>query len=318
MMIMSNRYIYLPDSCRADDKVEFNKNGDARVSSKIEFYNDLGEMIYEPLHNKTVIAGAALTLMKLFNLDRSCLQNTPTYDEVMELDDAAAANSYPSINITDNNGNVIGSMPDETQRKILGFCVGNGGSGLEASDVFDVAYASWIYPDNLIPFQYPLLSADTVDETIYKGKKTITLSNGQTRCAYYFKEFTNTPSLVQNYVSTLGTLTDSISKNNVYSATTSADRAQSYVELHLKITPSDCRAYYRTHSGIEDARLNQISLVSGWQRTVSRTKMDASGNEVTQDIEVYQDVQPFSIVNIPTELLIDTSKSVNCIYTIYC
>lgn len=312
-----SKLLYIPDYCRANDKLKVNQAGNMRFSSKLEFYNNRGELIWEPLHNKTVIAGAALTLMKLFNLDRSCLENTPTYDEVMGLDDAAAPTDYPAVSIVDANGNVVGSMPDETQRIILGFCVGTGGAGLESSDVFNVPYASWITPDNMVPFRYPIQSSDTVDESIYKGKKTITLSNGQIRSAYYFKEFSNTPTLTQNYVSTIGTFTDSVSPETVYSNTASADNAQSFVELHLKITKDDCREYFIAHSGLEDAKINQLSLVSGWTKTVSRTKLNTSGNTVTGEYEVWQSVRPFSCVNFPSEILSSTSKSLSVVYTIY-
>ena len=241
--------------------------------------------------------------MKLFGLDRSCLNNTPTYDEIMELDEAASLASYPST---------------EVERRIIGFAVGLGGSGLEPSDIFEVPYASWISPDNIIPFRYPLQSADDVDEDIYKGKKTITLANSQVRCAYYFKEFTNTPMLTQNYVSTIGTFTDSVSKNNVYSDSTSADKAQSYVELHLKITKDDCREFFITHSGLQDAKINQLSLVSAWTKTASKTKLNTAGNTVTKNYEVLQDIRPFSVCNFPSEALLDRSKSISIIYTLYC
>lgn len=311
---MNNRVLYLPDSCRSNDDVKF----DGRINSKIEFFNDRGEMIWEPLHNKTVIAGAGLTLMKLFNLDRAVLENTPTYDSALALDEAADDSLYPAVSILNAENNVIGSMADETQRIILGFCVGIGGSGLEPSDVFNVPYASWITPDNLVPFRYPLESSDSVDETIYKGKKTITLANGQTRCAYYFKSFANTPNLVQNYVSTIGTFTDSVSAENVYNSSVSADQAQSYVELHLKITKDDCREFFITHNGLEEAKINQLSLVSGWTKTVSKTKLDASGNFTTKDYEILQQVRPFSLCNFPTEILSSREKSLNIIYTLYC
>ena len=315
--MMSNRLLYLHDSCRSNDNFKINALRGGRINSKIEFFNDCGERIWEPLHNKTVIAGAGLTLMKLFNLDRSALDNTPTYDDALELDDAASNTDYPSIAITDANSAVIGSMPDETQRVIIGFCVGTGGSGLEASDVFDVPYASWIRPDAIVPFRYPLQSADNVDESIYKGKKTLTLVNGQVRSAYYFKTFANTPALIQNYVSTIGTFTDSVSAENVYNNTAIADKAQSYVELHLKITKDDCREFFLTHSGLEDAKINQLSLVSAWTKTVSRTKLDGTGNLVTADYEVLQQIRPFSCVNFPTEILSSADKSVSIVYTIF-
>lgn len=311
-MIKYTKPIYINDRIRNTDTVDI-----TRIDSKVEVFNDLGEPIFEPLHNKTVIAGGGLTLQKMFNLDRSCLENTPTYDDALDLFDKASASSYPTVAITDN-GTVIGSIADETQRVILGFCFGNGGAGLESSDVFSVPYASWINPDMLVPFRYPLESADTVDENIYKGKKRVTLAGNQTRIAYYFKEFSNTPTLVQNYVSTIGTFSDSVSPSTVYTNNASADKAQSYVELHLKLTAEDCREFYITHTGLEQAKINQVSLVSGWRKKVSRTKMNASGNTVTANYEVYQQVRPFSVCHFPTELLLDRNKGISIIYTLYC
>ncbi len=313
---MNNKLLYLNERIRQRDK--FKIQNPQRINSKIEIYNDAnGELIWEPLHNKTVIAGAALTMMKLFNFDRSVLENTPTYDETLGLISGANGTTYPTVVIKDTDGNTIGSMQDETQRIILGWCVGNQGSGLDASDVFDVPYASWITPDALVPFRYPLVSADDVDEDIYKGKKEIALANGETVNAYYFKEFSNTPQMVQNYVSTIGTFTDRVSAENVYNSSTSADKAQTYVELHLKLTNQDCREFYIKHSGLESSKVNQISLVYGWKKTVEVSKMNVSGNTVTKNVEYYQDVRPFSLIHIPSEILSDRSKSLSIIYTLY-
>ena len=63
---------YLRDNYRPNDKYEKVDGIYApRINSKIDVFNaDTGQRIWEPLHNKTVIAGAALTGMKLFDLDR--------------------------------------------------------------------------------------------------------------------------------------------------------------------------------------------------------------------------------------------------------
>ena len=314
-----NKLLYLKDRCRSNDHVNLSISGLDCIYSQIRFINDqTGEEIFKPLHNRTVIAGAGLTLQKLFGLDRSCLDNTPTYDQVLALDDGASDAAYPTIGITDADGNIVGSIPDEGQRSILGFCLGMGGSGVETTNVFTERYASWITPDTLVPFRYPLESADDVDESIYKGKKTISLSSGQTRCAYYFKEFSNTPQLVQNYVSSIETFIDSITPATVYDTNSIADHAQSFVELHCKVTSKDCREFFIAHSGLEQAKINQISLVYGWKKTIQRTKFNTSGTMITQEYDVYQQVRPFSICNFPTELLSDKDKSISIIYTLYC
>ena len=317
-----DRLLYLNDRVRNKDDISLSANNALnRINSKIEFFNDAtGERIWTPLHNKTVIAGGALTLAKLFNFDRLALNRTPTYDRILGLDEGNIEQPglFPTITVKDNIGNTVGVIEDESQRVICGFCLGQGGSGSDISDVFDVPYASWITPDNLVPFRYPLASTDNVDETMYKGKKTINLSTGQTVVAYYFKEFSNSPQLVQNYVSTIGTFTDEVTAENVYSDTASADKAQSYVELHLKITKDDVREFFYRHDGIESARINQISLVTAWKKPVSVTKLNSSGSMTTATYEYFQDVRPFSVANIPSEILSDQSKSISCIYTLYC
>ena len=317
---MSHEVRYFKDYNRPTEEYK-KQNGlymPRRIDSSIDIFNtDTGERLFERLHNKTVVAGSALTAMKLFNFDRNVLDATPTYDSVLGLINGADGTTYPTVVIKDSNGNVIGSTPDETQRVICGFCIGQGGAGLDISDVFDSEYCSWIEPDNLVPFRYPLVTADTVDESIYKGKAAITLPNGQSRNAYYFKTFSNTPVLEQNYLSTIGSFSDVINKDTVYSNTASADAGRSYVELHLKITKEDCREFAIAHKGIENAKINQISLVSAWTKTVNVTKMDIDGNSVTKPFEYFQDIRPFSLLNIPNEILSDMEKSISIIYTLY-
>lgn len=308
-----NKILFTNDNYRPNDVIL----PQGRISSKVEFFNDAGELIWEPLHNKTVIAGSALTAMKLFDLDRNVLDNTPTYETMLGgLDNGASGSTYPSAVIKDSSGTVIGSIQDETQRKIIGFCVGQGGAGVDISDVFSVKYCDRISPDNIVPFRYPLASADDVDETTYKGKKSLII-NGQNRVAYYFKTFSNTPALIQNYVSSIGSFSDNISASTVYTNSASADSAQSYVEMHLKITKDDCREFFITHKGLENAKINQISLVSAWTKTVSVTKLNRAGNLVTNEYEYFQDIRPFSVINISNEILSDLSKSISILYTLY-
>ena len=96
---MSNEIRYFSDKFRMNDKCK-NHSGlfmPKRIDSKIEFFSEDGERIWEPLHNKTVIAGSALTAMKLFNLDRNVLDNTPTYDTELGLNNGANGTTYPSV-----------------------------------------------------------------------------------------------------------------------------------------------------------------------------------------------------------------------------
>lgn len=289
-----------------------------RISSKIEIYNDAGELIFEPLHNKTVIAGSALVAMKMFNLNRSVLNNTPTYENLLGgLSEGSDGTSYPSITIKDNLGNDIGTAPNESDRRIVGFCVGNGGSGLGISDIYNVKYCDHISANNIIPFRYPLSSADDVDETIYKGKKVINIGQQQ-RIAYYFKTFSNDPVFFQNYANNAGVVTGEINPSTVYTNIAEADNGQTCIELHLQITKEDCREFFIAHSGLENAVINQISLVSAWtKKNVSVSKPNANGVLEDHQYDYFQDIRPFSLLNIPNDGISDLSKSISIIYTLY-
>ena len=301
---MGNKFIYLKDHARTNDHYEVDRTGRfVRLDSKLEFFNDAtGERIWEPLHNKTVLAGSAFVLYKLFNLDKSFLSFTPTYDKALGL-----INASPDSD----------ALTNESERAICGFCVGQGGAGTDIADVFTVKYASWITPDNIIPFRYPLQNVDDVDENIYKGKRPLTLADGRQVNAYYFKTFSNTPILSQNYVSSVGMTADTISAETVYQSNMTDSEVRSFVELHLKVTSEDCREFFISHAGLESAKINQISLVTGWKKKVSVNKLNSVGAMQTAEYDYLQCVRPFSVANIPNEILSDRLKSISIVYTLF-
>ena len=316
---MSNQFRYYRDSVKTHDtyKISYEHHNYSTIGSSISIYNDdTGELIFEDLHNRTVIAGSALLAQKMCGLDPSFLNNTPTYNSTLGVDNDAPVGSFPTIDIVDSDGNVIGSYRDETQRKIIGFMVGDNGCGADQSDIFDEHYASWIEPDHIVPFRYPLLSDDNVDEDIYKLKKTIYIA-GQERVAYYAKTFSNTPVGSQHYVSSLGTYSESISPSTVYTNKKNSNQAQTCVEYHLKITKDDCREYFTSHIGLSHANISQLSLLTGWTREITITKPDVSGNTRTKTIEQFCDVRPMTVLNLSTESLNDPDKSLSIVYTLY-
>lgn len=316
---MSDRVLYINDKVKVNDEWSIS---DAVVpKTKVLIINDeTGETIWEG-HNRTVISGAAFIAMKLFALSTQALDATPTYDSTLRLDSYNANGEYPVTEIVNpTTGDKVGSFHDESQRRICGFCIGQGGSGLDISDRFDVPYASWIKPDDLVPFRYPLNSEDRVDESIYKGRLSNIPITGSSdsRNAYYFKEFSNSPVLVQNYTTNTGKYYDNVSSSTVYDDDHKNLNAQSYVELHLKITKDDAREFFNAHKGIESAKINQISLVTAWTKTVKPAlKRDQTDDALVKEQEYLQDIRPFSLVNIPNEILSDLSKSISIIYTLY-
>ena len=108
-----------------------------------------------------------------------------------------------------------------------------------------------------------------------------------------------------------------MSSATVYSNVASADKAQSYVEIHLKITKEDVREFFIAHKGLENAKINQIQLLSGWDKEVTITKLDRAGNLKTTNVQYLQDIRPFSLINIPTEIMSSRDKSISIIYTMF-
>ena len=317
---MSNQFRYYRDSVKTHDmhKISYDKHNYSTIGSSISVYNDdTGELIFEDLHNRTVIAGSALLAQKVCGLDPSFLNNTPSYNSVLGVDNDAPVGSFPSVEIVDTNGNVIGTYRDESQRKIIGFMLGNGGCGSDQSDVFDVHYASWIEPDNIVPFRYCLSNEDNIDENIYKLKKTIVLPNGQERVAYYGKTFSNTPIGSQHYTTSTSTYSDSITPSTVYTNKKDNENCATTVEYHLKVTKEDAREYFVAHEGLPHAGFNQISLLWGWEREIDVTKQNSSGNVRTQTVTQFCDTKVFSLLNVSNEALSDLDKSLSIVYTLY-
>lgn len=235
------------------------------------------ETLYES-DNKVTVAGSAFTAAKHWNIKPAVL--TPTYNEVLGLE-----NSYKEP--FDGDG-------IRKEESIFLFCVGVGGAGEQASQVYDVDPTKWIQPEELVPFRYQLNTNDipTYLKDKYHGRKVI-----GDRIAYYFKSFESEPVFKQQYVD--GVPID----ENIYT-TNRKEEVESYVEILLQITKEDCRDFYSATTGINDAKINTISLCTAWKK------------EVDGKI-CYQDIRPLTKYNFPTELLIDTTKGIDIIYHIY-
>ena len=74
--------------------------------------------------------------------------------------------------------------------------------------------------------------------------------------------------------------------------------------MQLKITKEDCRDYFIATTGINDARINSISLLTAWKKTID-------------GYDYYQDIRPLTELHFPNEPLIDMTKGLDIIYQIY-
>lgn len=241
--------------------------------------DETGEVLFEG-SNKVIVAGSAFTAAKHFNITPTV--STPTYNEVLNLE-----------------GTDIDTFSEPGIRRdeiVCLFAVGIDGCGPEASQVYTVDYTKWIAPENLIPFKYQLASNDipTYHRDKYFGRKTI----GNSRIAYYFKAFENPPTFVQQY-------SDSVEiDENIYTSTR-VDEVESYVQINLKITKDDCRDFFLATTGINEAKVNTISLLTAYVV------------EKENGFKYYNNIRPLTKINFPSEPLIDTQKSLDIEYRIY-
>lgn len=250
---------------------------------------ETGEIIYKNLKNKVIISGAGLIARKLFDLTAE--EITPSYNT------AFGSAMYTPDTTVSPDSSVTGTTATVDNHKILLFCCGIDGCGTENSQVYPVDYKKWISPSNMIPFKYRLASNDISDDLreTYFGRTLVGENNEYV--AYYFKKFEGQPRFVQQFVD--GTPIDATIFDSVKS-----ESAESYVELDLKITKSDMREYFSATVGIDQARINSISLCSAYPVQ--------DGSYI-----YYKDIRPLTKLNIPNEPLIDVTKGIEIIYHIY-
>ena len=224
-------------------------------------------------HNKVILPGAGFTARCHFDLPRD--EVTPSYNTALGLENSVI--ETPSA-----------------KEKVYLFCVGTDGCGTEGSDVRVENYAKWISPDSLVGFRYPLLANDLTGSLReqYFGRKVV-----DGRAIYYFKTFDSAPVLYQRYVD--GTAIDA----NVYDSD-KTDEIETFVKLQLMISHEDCRDWFKQTTGINEARVNTVSLCTAWPKTF--------------DGQIYyQDIRPLTKFNFPNEYLIDLTKGISVEYLLF-
>lgn len=260
-----------------NDSLKYDKNvrGHVIIQKKV---NGLVIDTFEK-DNKVIVPGSAFTAMKHFK-DLSIPIKTQTYNTALGLD-----------NIT--------SITDKEERYdqyVFLFAVGIGGCGPENSQVYDVDYTKWIQPEDLIPFKYQLTANDLsdADREKYFGRKAIPAAD---RIAYYFKGFDSAPVFRQQYID--GTPID----ENIYISDNNMD-VQSYVETKMSITTRDCRDYFVATTGINDARVNTISLLTAVPKEIN-------------GFTYYQNIRPLTKLNFNNISLIDEDVAIDIIYQLF-
>lgn len=271
-----NKQRFLYDSSITKDNANIHKSGIGQRGRVRAYVHGTNIPLFEEW-NKVIIDGSMYTASKHFNISPPV--NLPTYNTALNLE------------------NIVPLTPTEAIDSLVClFCVGTSGCGPEQSQVYDVDYTKWIAPDDLVPFRYQLPDNDLSDELRgkYFGRKEIPAMN---RIAYYFKAFELDPVFKVQY--TDGTPVD----ENVYISDNSIN-AEVYVELKMTVTKEDCRDFFIATSGINDAKINTISLLTAYPKQYN-------------GFTYYQGIRPLTRLNFSSESLIDLTKGIDIIYDIF-
>lgn len=233
-----------------------------------------GETLFED-DNKVIIPGSIFTACKHAGIDPTI--KLPSYNKILGLDN------------TLTESNFVGEI-------ICLFAVGIDGGGEEGATKYEVDYTKWITPDALVPFKYELAANDlsVSDRSKYFGRKDLP---DEGRIAYYFKKFETEPNLVVQRID--GTPID----DTVYTSENTME-AETFLQLKLKVTNEDCRNFFFATTGINDAHINTISILTAWKKTID-------------GYDYYQNIQPLTKLNITKEYLIDLTKGLDILYHIY-
>lgn len=235
--------------------------------------------------NKVILPGSTFTALKHFK-DLNVEIMTPTYNSKLDLDNTT---SVP-----------IGV--DKTDNYIYLFAVGIGGCGPEASQVIDVDYTKWISPEEIIPFRYCDVSNDLgagTDADKYKELRAKYFGRSTRpggKVAYYFKAFDGV-QFKQQY------LDGNSIEANVYDSDKSVE-VETFVEIKMSISNKDCREIFAATTGLNDARVNTISLLEAVE-----TEIDG--------FKYYQNIRPVTKLNFPTEALVDETKGIDIVYSLF-
>lgn len=272
-----NKHKILYDGSRSEDTAHLKSTGQHR-GHVIAYVKGTDKVLFEE-DNKVIIPGSAFTAAKHFK-DLSIPVKTPTYNTALGLD------------------NIVSITPAEEvlENYVYLFAVGIGGCGPEDSQKYDVDYTKWIAPEELVPFRYQLLNNDLSDDlrAKYFGRKEMAAAD---RIAYYFKAFDQDPVFKQRYID--GTPID----ENIYISDNTMD-VESFVELKLSITKRDCRDFFVATTGINDARINTISLLTAVPKSIN-------------GFTYYQNIRPLTKLNFNNESLIDETKGIDITYQIF-
>lgn len=235
--------------------------------------------------NKCMIAASEFMAMRTFQFSSEEFVS-PTYNDHLELD-----GSSKTFDESENPRDLT------LDYKIFLFCMGTSGCARGSQIKYEVSNKGWINPSDLVPFKYVNLSEDLneVQRRNYFGRKSIL---DKDKVAYFFKKFDSHALLSREYED------GSPWTSELYNDSSTL-RANVKVSITFNIDEDDGRDYFDNTTGINDARFNTIELLAAWPKVLD------------DGYTYYQDVRPFTRLNMPNKPLSSNGDSYEFRYYLY-
>lgn len=248
--------------------------------------SQLGEVIFEA-ENIVPIGGVQYTFEQLFNVTGpDSITNAIGY-----LNDASVMGIGAQKYTTNDSPYPYGHC-------VCLWGVGLGGAAENGYTVLDLKYRETAIPE-MLPLRYTNETLEESEATMYFGKKSV-LMNGEERKAYYLKKFETDPTIRHQWKS--GDINvDGPELSGETFTSDSSNEIESYIELELKIKPTDLKEWFDVRYNIEEVRFNTIALYTGIY---------------VPSEDDYALIKMFSRLNIPTEHLA-LLKDLTILYRIY-
>lgn len=262
-----------------NDRVKLNDDNMIKGTRVIARIPGTDTILWET-HNKVLAAGSAFVASQHFDFGQNAQPApvTGSYNQALKLDQSLSDLTTPT-----------------TPKRICLFCVGTDGCGETSAQQYEVDYTKWLKPEDMVPFRYTNKDLTDIERETYFGKAIDENNTGFSK--YYFKTFDLDPLWIQRRID------GSPINESLYNDDVSQSPLQSYVELKLIISPSDCREWF-DYTGNRNGYINTICLLQGWYTEVGIYKY-------------YQNVHPVTKLNFPTEYLIDPTKGLDITYDIF-
>lgn len=273
----------IQDATSLTGGLNLSKGFKTEVIAKDEFGKELFRK-----SNILVAGGQRFVLEKVFNIDPNLSSNRITLNKIYS---------------HENTETPITDLMPRREKAVCLFGIGIGGSELTMGSAVAPHNRNFnLY--NQIPFRVVPLANDL--SSVVKSQYYFRRSLPNNRVGYYLKRFATTPKI--NMLVNGVNFVPNQSTDNTYVGT--ADQliqnqaVEIYLEFNLFISELDIREYFTVNEGLQHARINEISLFTGYQ-------------EAGVDWREYKDVECFSKLTFDNEPFTNPSKTVEVIYRIY-